>query len=265
MPCGLCARRLRSGAASAGARLLPPGPMADAAAAAADDGSGASGTDLSGLQGLARGGALGPGRFLFRGQLFWQELFKEHVATNQLEFRIGLGDDSRNLARITPEDRAMAAMPPEVLADDDPRLIRAAVCIPEGREEENEVATALRAAASWGDRKKLRRLLASCFVPRRACAQALCEAANLGHEEVVGELLRAGASPNGALEAAKGGKSALHFACENGHEGVARLLLEGRADLQASDSAGRSPCDLAREQDLGMMAKRLERDFAAAG
>lgn len=218
--------------------------------------------DLSELQGLPMGHGLGPGRFLFRGQLFWQQLFPEHVATNQLEFRIGLGDDSRNLARVPTTTGHFAAAAPEVLDDEDPFLVQAAACVPQGRGDEAEVAAALRAAASWGDRQKLRRLLASCFVPRLACSGALCEAAGLGHEDVVRELLRAMAMPS-SEDTASGQKSALHFACEQGHETTARLLLEGRADLAALDAAGRSACDLARERDLGMMAKRLERDFAA--
>eukprot|EP00420_Gonyaulax_spinifera_P026614 CAMPEP_0197914226 /NCGR_PEP_ID=MMETSP1439-20131203/78161_1 /TAXON_ID=66791 /ORGANISM="Gonyaulax spinifera, Strain CCMP409" /LENGTH=226 /DNA_ID=CAMNT_0043536129 /DNA_START=65 /DNA_END=745 /DNA_ORIENTATION=+ len=223
------------------------------------EGDAGASVNLSDIQGLPRGAGLGPGRFLFRGQLFWQELLPEHVATNQLEFRIGMGDDKRNYARI-PSDHYTAV--PDLMEDGDPRLIAAAVCLPEGRQDEAEVAAVVRAAASWGDRPKLRRLLASCFVQRRACAGAICEAAAKGHEEVVQELLRAGASPNADDGAAR--KTALHFACEQGHESIAKLLLEGRADMQAVDAKGRTPCELAREQDLGMMAKRLEKLAAGA-
>lgn len=242
--------------------------MASAAAAGEAPGgadSGAGGADVSDLRGLPRGGSLGPGRFLFRGQLFWQQLLEEHVATNQLEFRIGLGDDPRNFARIPSSSSHHAGAALEPLADEDPFLIQAAVCVAQGREDESEVMAAVRAAASWGDRKKLRVLLASCFVPARACGPALCEAVARGHEDVVRELLRARVSPaaTDGAGAAAAGKTPLHIACEQGHEPVARLLLEGRADMGSTDTAGRTACELAREVDLGMMAKRLERDFAA--
>eukprot|EP00445_Apocalathium_hangoei_P020277 CAMPEP_0203910258 /NCGR_PEP_ID=MMETSP0359-20131031/51498_1 /ASSEMBLY_ACC=CAM_ASM_000338 /TAXON_ID=268821 /ORGANISM="Scrippsiella Hangoei, Strain SHTV-5" /LENGTH=230 /DNA_ID=CAMNT_0050835693 /DNA_START=92 /DNA_END=784 /DNA_ORIENTATION=- len=217
--------------------------------------------DLSGLQGVPRGGALGPGRFLFRGQLFWQEVLPEHVACSQLEFRIGLGDDRRNLARVIAASAGGgASSAKEVLADDDPLLLRNAVCIPQGREDCSEVVIAIRSAACWNDRPKLRRLLASCFVPPRACARGLSEAASSGNEDIVRELLRARALPGFADEGA-GGKTPLHVACEQGQESVARLLLEARADLRAADAQGHTACELARESDFGPIARRLEKDF----
>merc|ERR1712224_1057935 len=100
----------------------------------------------------------------------------------------------------------------------------------------------------------LRRLLACAFVSPRTCSGGLCEAARIGHEEIVRELLRAKASPNSCDGAAC--KSALHFACEEGQEEAAKLLLDARADLSIKDSSGLTPCELARERDLGMMAKR---------
>lgn len=214
---------------------------------------GDGGVDLGNLQGIPRGGCLGPGRFLFRGQVFWQQLLPEHVAPTQLEFRIGMGDDPRNFARIPHDTKGS----PEQLPIDHPQLIAAAVCYPSGREDEGEVAKVIRSAADWGDHLKLRRLLASCFVTVNACRGALCSAAFGGHEAAVSELLRAKASPVSDDGAAA--KTALHLACEQGHEGVARLLLEAKADLSLVDATGRTPCELAREQDLGMMAKRLEK------
>merc|ERR1711972_972109 len=103
----------------------------------------------------------------------------------------------------------------ELLDDSDPRLIAAAMCVAMGREDEEEVAAALRLTASWGDRQKLRRMLASCFVTPRSCHGALCEAASNGYEEILRELLRAKAS---AASEDAGRKTVLHFACEKGHE-----------------------------------------------
>mmetsp|Transcript_45456 Transcript_45456/g.120566 ORF Transcript_45456/g.120566 Transcript_45456/m.120566 type:complete len:236 (-) Transcript_45456:138-845(-) len=201
---------------------------------------------------MRRGGRLGPGKFLFRGQLFWQELLKEHVATNQLEFRIGMGEDTRNYARIPNTVVSQT----EVLGFDDPRLLAAAVCTSE-REDHDDVVKVLRAAASWGQLEKLRRLLSSCFVAPHACSPALFEAASSGHEEIVSELLRAGCHADGCDEHTR--KTALHAACEKGHETICMLLLDAGANLGATDSCGRTPCELAREQDMGMMAKRLEK------
>lgn len=217
----------------------------------ADGGAPGSLIDCSDLQGVPRG-PLGPGRFLFRGQMFWQVLLPEQVATNQLEFRIGMGEDKTNYARYPNDVYGKDDAP---LADDDPRLIAAAV-VSEAREDESDVIVALRASASWGDHLRLRRLLAKCFVGEGTCRSALVEAASLGHELVVGELLRARAEPTAFDDSTR--KSALHVACEQGHESLARVLLGANADLNALDARGRSPCDLARDQDLGMMAKRLE-------
>jgi len=144
------------------------------------------------------------------------------------------------------------------MAEDDPRYLAAAVCVSTGRDDEGELQKALRATASWGKVLHLRRLLASCHVPASACGGALVEASERGFEEVVAELLRAGAYP-GATDGSAHRKTALHFACEQGHEGVARHLLAAKADLKSTDASGRTPCDLAREQDLGMLPKRLEK------
>lgn len=204
------------------------------------------------MKNLPRGSkVLGAGHFKFRAQAFWQEVLPEQVALPGLEFRLSVGGGRRNLARLPGGTDAM-----ELLPDNDPRLLEAAVCSAEGHDDEAEVAAAVRRTASWGDPVKVRRLIASCSAPQTACAGAVCEAAKQGHEEVVRELLRARALPSSAE--ASSGRTALHWACQNGHEGVARFLLEAKADLLAKDSAGRTPCDLARDHDLGIMAKRLE-------
>merc|ERR1711879_760217 len=140
--------------------------------------------------------------------------------------------------------------------------IAAAICTG-GRQDESEVSIALRAAASWGGQEQVRRLLASTFASPHSCEGALCEAASRGYTDVVAELLRARAS---ADSCSSGEKTALHCACEQGQEETAKLLLSGGAALHAKDATCRTPCDLAREQDFGIMAKRLEAfysEFAA--
>merc|ERR1711865_811453 len=143
------------------------------------------------------------------------------------------------------------------LGENDRRYLEVAVCVPEGKSDEPDLEKVVLAAASWGDHAKSRRFFASCFVTERVAGRALCEAANRGHEEAVGELLRARALPGSVDGASK--KTALHFACENGHESAARLLIGAGASLSDVDKTGQTPCELAREQDLGMMAKRLEK------
>jgi len=202
---------------------------------------------------LKKGSGWGPNRLLFREQFFWQELFPEHVTLGGLEFHVGLADGNNLARKCGPPDSN-----PRAVADDDVHFIKAASCVRDGKEDEPEVEKAVRAASSWGDRVRLRRLLASCYVTVPACGGALCEAARRGHEGVVKELLRARASPVSDDGSGKGWKTALHIACEQGQEDIAKLLVASRADLQALDSGGRTPCELAREQDLGMMAKRLE-------
>eukprot|EP00411_Alexandrium_monilatum_P047973 CAMPEP_0175460932 /NCGR_PEP_ID=MMETSP0095-20121207/67899_1 /TAXON_ID=311494 /ORGANISM="Alexandrium monilatum, Strain CCMP3105" /LENGTH=560 /DNA_ID=CAMNT_0016761969 /DNA_START=15 /DNA_END=1693 /DNA_ORIENTATION=- len=246
---------------------IPPPMPAEAKAFVQVEGE-ASGkgksVDMSDMRNLAPGGIMGSGRMLFRGHAFWQELLPEHAVGAGLEFHVGL-DSGRNLARLVRSGSSKRIGKPKLLPDDDPKYMAAAVCVPDSgtRPDAELVEKAVVAAASWGDRYRLRRLLASCHVPARLCVGALSEAAGRGHEEIVSELLRARASPSASSSAIR--KTPLHFACEQGHEGVARLLLGAKAQLGAADSAGRTPCDLAREQDLGMLAKRLEREATQAG
>lgn len=223
--------------------------------------------DISELKGKTRGGCLGPGRVLFRAQAFYQELLPTHVSPGQLEFSMGLDAGGKNYARLPlPSSSPLARQAPGEVSDEDPRLVAAATCVPEhtdGPEDSAEVAELLRLTASWGSHAKVRRLLASTHAPPSSCARALCIASQNGHEAVVGELLRARALPD-SDDGGNAGKRALHFACENGHEAVARMLLMAKADLSAKDCWGRTACELARDQDLGSMAKRLEK-FVADG
>lgn len=221
-----------------------------AAREAGDDGSGANVGKVDEFQ---RAGVVGPGRYYFRSQLFWQEIRPEQVVTDSgLEFKMSL-DDSRNWAR-TPNNQYSAQ--PEALPDDDPRLIAEATC-KEGRKDEDEVAIVMRAAASWGQHMKVRRLLVSAYVSPHACKGALCVAAGQGHEDVVGELLRAKAFPSSTDGPSN--KTALHFACEQGHESIASMLLRAGANISQVDSSGRTPCQVARDADLCGVARRLEK------
>lgn len=71
-------------------------------------------------------------------------------------------------------------------------------------------------------------------------------AAQAGHVQVVAALLQAGCDVN-ALEELMG-RTALHFAAENGRDGVVELLLKGEVVLDLPDSRGR---DRERERESG--------------
>jgi len=203
---------------------------------------------------LSSGAPLGPGRFLFREQAFWQEVLPEQVTIRGLETRLGLGEDRHNFARRADVPNPGGDAP---LGDDDARLLEAARVVPEARQDEKEVAVALRRAASFGQPARIRRLIASSFATTSACAGALCEAAGQGSEEVIAELLRARADPSVA-EDGPGRRTPLHAACAKGQERTGEMLIIAGADASAKDAQGRTPFELAREMEFGMMVKRME-------
>jgi len=58
------------------------------------------------------------------------------------------------------------------------------------------------------------------------------------------------------------GKSGLHYACENGHKRVAKLLLEKGADLKAIDSEGKTVLHYACEGGRTTVVKLLLKELA---
>ena len=202
------------------------------------------------LYGRSVGGLAGR-RLRFRPQLFWMEVLPEQAASSQLQFHLDF-DSGRNLARL-PSDR--------VYAPDGALAFSVARCVPDvdvDPDESEACARALREAATHaGGATPLRHLLSSCYCSRAVLAPALCEAARHGHVETAAMLLQAGADPSAQPQ----GKSALHIACEEGQEDVARVLLAANpAALTGAIDAvhGRTPLALARERDLISMARRLE-------
>lgn len=190
------------------------------------------------------------GRMLkFRPQLFWQQVLPEQAASSSLAFHVDLAS-GRNFARL-PGEKVYAA---------DGALARAsAVAVPDSDADPAEtavVARALREAATFGDVGPLQHLLSSCYCTRGSLEGALLEASHCGHAACVALLLHAGVAPDCQPE----GKTALHAACEEGHEAAAKELLRGRPELAASRSLvdGRTPLQLARDADLGGVARRLE-------
>ncbi|XP_051855083.1 ankyrin repeat and SOCS box protein 18 isoform X1 [Antechinus flavipes] len=75
---------------------------------------------------------------------------------------------------------------------------------------------------------------------KRELTNPLCITAGHGHADCVRHLLRRDADVN----AAPGGKSALHEACRGGHTACAELLLEHRADPDLPSEEGLAPLHL---------------------
>ncbi|KAL1496432.1 hypothetical protein AB1Y20_016387 [Prymnesium parvum] len=191
--------------------------------------------------------ALPFGRMRFRPQLFWQELLPQHVADASLQFHADLSS-GKTYARL-PSDTTYAA--------DGALAAAAAVALPAVDEREHDfdaVSLALRAAAAWGDARRLTQLLCSCHCGVAHLAGALHEAAARGEAECVRRLLAAGAR----AEERRGGRTALHAACEAAGEEAAALLLAACPALAGErDERGRTPLELAVERDHAPLARRL--------
>jgi len=95
----------------------------------------------------------------------------------------------------------------------------------------------LRTAARSGDVKKVKALLES---GADGCDKfALLWAAEEGHDQVVAELIKAGADVNS--RSAAGGPCALSLAAQNGHLQVVHMLVEAGADVDARAIQGWTP------------------------
>lgn len=205
---------------------------------------------IDALHGRSIGGLAGI-HLPFRPQLFWVEVLAEQAAPADLQFHCDIST-GKNYARL-PRD---GPVPPSngAYARSVAKAVDDATVEPH---EARLVARALREAAAFaGDETPLRHLLSSCYCTRAALQPALLEASLRGHVEGVRLLLGAGADPSAQPE----GKSALHVACEAADEVTATLLIEASpTDVNAPSAklGGKTPLDVCRELDLGMMARRL--------
>ena len=103
----------------------------------------------------------------------------------------------------------------------------------------------------------MRHLLTSCYCTPSTTTPALCEAAAKGHVDVVKLLVGAGSS----IVALENGKTAFHRACEEGQEETATALIiamESRDQAYFNSVSGQTAFELARQQELGGCARRLE-------
>lgn len=183
------------------------------------------------------------GKMYFRPSEAWQEVLPEHVLPNGLELRMDF-DTGRNYARLMPGQVDTAR----------------------NQGDEAVVSKHLLDAATWNKPDCMRQVIGSCYWHGDMLTLPLCEVAERGHMDVCQVLLRANADPLGHASPLRGA-TALHRACGEGHEDIAMMLLRkslelGRRDaLQVLDDLGRSCLDIAREQDLGPAARRIEAAF----
>ena len=201
------------------------------------------------------------GKVHFRPQLFYQRVLPEHiVSASDCEIRLDISGDGNTWARLK-------AAPAGIEVPTDGEYARScAVLVSDAYSPGDETAAAavLRAAATWGDAGRVRAILSSCYCTARCCSEAVAEASACGHVEAVEALLVAGVP---LFENTWTGKSALHLACEAGHEAVARTLLfrasktrQGGALelLVGCDEAGRTAVEAAVANELDKMAQRLQ-------
>lgn len=103
-------------------------------------------------------------------------------------------------------------------------------------------------------------LLGNGADPNAACgsdgSSALCEAASLGHDTILGVLLVHGADPN---QVTANGQTALMLAASQGHGDVVARLLSAGADASVRDSLGMAAADYARLFGRSEIVESLER------
>jgi hypothetical protein len=192
----------------------------------------------------------------FRPSLIFQQMLDEHVADAGLEFSLDVST-GRNCARFISDVKIEAG------SSRYQEISRAQLrLVPEsqGRNDSEAVKKHLLAAGAWGDSSKLEHLIRTCWVTPSIANEVLVEASQGGSADVVRLLLDAGASPDFSM-AQLDGKTALHVACEAGHEELAALLIPRMTAAGIwckTRSTGCTAFDLLRRAELSGMARRLE-------
>eukprot|EP00928_Gymnodinium_smaydae_P079587 TRINITY_DN63482_c0_g1_i1.p1 TRINITY_DN63482_c0_g1~~TRINITY_DN63482_c0_g1_i1.p1 ORF type:complete len:282 (-),score=35.31 TRINITY_DN63482_c0_g1_i1:46-891(-) len=184
------------------------------------------------------------GKLRFRASTQYQEVLDDHLLPSGLEIKMDVGS-GKNLARLSPGQNVDYSG-----AKDNYPMVR----------------DALRAAATWNNVELLKKLLATCFYDSAAMCPALLEASSKGYADVVDALLEGGMSKaDPVLVDGTEGQSALHRAMMNGHEDISKRLIDALPSADVAkplNKQGMDPFQAAREEDLGMMAKRLEKYLA---
>ena len=193
----------------------------------------------------------------FRPAWFYQRVSAWHVCDAGLEFKLDFGSDD-NLARLCT--RGPGLVEPAGLAERAAlRRTRARVVeVEDERGDAAAVAERIRSAAEGNNAMGVEYTIRTCFASARMCAPALMVAAKNGYFDVARVLLDAGIPPDVLLPERRG-KRPLHIACEQGHESVARVLIEALPSAADDmDDSGFTPIELARRNDMGGVARRLD-------
>ena len=191
----------------------------------------------------------------FRPALFYQTVQPWHVADAGLEFRLNF-ETQFNEARFP--NTIDFQTHPERLEE----LKKKATCIvAEGRDDRPRLLRRLRNATTWNRPEEVLELIRTCYVTKDIALPALHEASASGFLSIVELFIQAGTSPEDV--GPESTKNALHIACENGHEEVARYILTNMPSKEAVmsktlDARGLNAFEILRENDMGMMARRLE-------
>jgi hypothetical protein len=172
--------------------------------------------------------------------LFWQVIEPGQVCDGGLDFNMNMGEEGVSKARLACGDFD--------LESGDPARLAAAVAahtrvLPESeaRDDAAAVSKLLATTATWGDAAEITKLLRVCYVTQIGALPALASAAEYGYAEVVQVLLQAGCSPSAIVPGRRGGKNALHVACEAGHETAVMVLLgamKTQTEFETVDGSG---------------------------
>lgn len=108
---------------------------------------------------------------------------------------------------------------------------------PKDQEISEDQLWELRMAARSGDLKKVRTLLKNS--PNRVDKFALIWAAQNGHDQIVAELIEAGADVKSVTAA--GGTNALDLAAQNGHLEIVQMLIRSGANVNKRAMEGWTP------------------------
>ena len=184
----------------------------------------------------------------FRASMWYQRVAPWHVCSAGLEYKLDFGSDD-NFARLCTRGPAIV----------EPACVRARVCSADDeRSDAAAVASRIRSAAEANKADEVEYAIRTCFASARICAPSLESAAKNGFADVARVLLDAGVPGDVLLPSARG-KRPLHIACEQGHEAVARLIIEALPSaVDDRDDRGFTPLEIARRSDMGGMARRLD-------
>jgi hypothetical protein len=204
--------------------------------------------------------ALSEQRCYFRAALYYQPLRPWHVLDAGLQIRLDVSS-GLNYAKFPSEI--------DLEGGDESRLDNARamhfrfVSDDQAKPDASIVELRVMNVTSWGDANELEYIIRTCYVTASIGTNALIEACSRGLDKCAEVLLRAGASPTQTshYRSPTSLKSAFHYACENGHEACARLLISHMNTLDECylpSVSGATGFDLLRKNDLGGMARRLE-------